>query len=104
MKPCAERQMRGLRSHWQPDTGAPAEHGAAAWLSFHPDLPGTGTWAGAPGPPCCLPACAGARRKREEDVSSQTCFHSTGWWSLGILVGTLPPHLGWVHPNLSASC
>lgn len=49
MKPCAERQMWGLRSHWQPDTGAPGEHGAAAWLSFHPDLLGTGTWVGAPG-------------------------------------------------------
>lgn len=49
MKPCAERQMRGLRSRWQPDTGAPAKHRAAAWLSFHPDLLGTGTWVGAPG-------------------------------------------------------
>lgn len=61
MKPCAERQMRGLHSHRQPDTGAPGEHGAAAWLSFHPDLLGTGTWPGAPGPPAAPPACAGTR-------------------------------------------
>lgn len=98
MKPCAERQMRGLCSHWQPDTGAPAERGAAAWLSFHPDLPGTapgwghlgrGTWA-----PCCPPSLCWNQRKREEDVSSQTCFHSTGWWSLGILAPSLPTWAG----------
>lgn len=44
MKPCAERQMRGLRSHWQPDTGASSEHELLPGSAFTPTC-----WGQAPG-------------------------------------------------------
>lgn len=92
MKPCAERQMRGLCSHWQPDTGAPAEHGAAAWLSFHPDLLGTGTWAGAPGqghlaPPAAFQPVLGPEGRERKMLAARHASTAlaggpwASWWA-----------------------
>lgn len=112
MKPSAERHMRGSVPCWQPDTRAPAEparRGAAAWLSFHPNLPRTGTWGGGTWAPSCPPppACAGTRGGERKTCLKLAAGHASPVLAdgvLGIPAGPLPPHLGWVHPNPLANC
>lgn len=65
------------------------------------------TGVGAPGAPPAPCSLCWDQRREEKDVleaGSRARPPSAGWWSLSILVGPLPLHLGWVHPNPPVSC